>query len=80
MTKAEILKAIEELELQPCPECGGAGLLDEECGNSYAVTCLECGTHSVTIDFFNDEQRLDAAKRAADLWNWGKAISSARGE
>ena len=43
-------------------------------------TCLECGCHSVNIDFKSDDDRLDAAKRTADLWNCGKVISMSPGE
>ena len=63
------------VEIYECPLCGGAGILEEDCGSSYYVTCLECGCHSVNIDFKSDEDRLDAAKRTADLWNCGKVIS-----
>ena len=60
------------VEIYECPLCGGAGILEEDCGSSYYVTCLECGCHSVNIDFKSDDDRLDAAKRTADLWNCGK--------
>ena len=39
------------VEIYECPLCGGAGILEEDCGSSYYVTCLECGCHSVNIDF-----------------------------
>lgn len=68
------------VEIYECPLCGGAGILEEDCGSSYYVTCLECGCHSVNIDFKSDEDRLDAAKRTADLWNCGKVISMSPGE
>ena len=44
------------------------------------VMCLECGCHSVTIDFHSEEERLDAARRTVMLWNTGKVISSSPGE
>ena len=31
------------VEIYECPLCGGAGILEEDCGSSYYVTCLECG-------------------------------------
>ena len=68
------------VEIYECPLCGGAGILEEDCGSSYYVTCLECGCHSVNIDFKSDDDRLDAAKRTADLWNCGKVISMSPGE
>lgn len=70
----------EQIELYDCPLCGGGALLEEECGCSYYVMCLECGCHSVNIDFKSEEGRLDAAKRTAELWNMGKVISSSPGE
>ena len=38
------------VEIYECPLCGGAGILEEDCGSSYYVTCLECGCHSVNIE------------------------------
>ena len=37
----------EMLEISDCPLCEGGALLDEECGCSYYVMCLECGCHTV---------------------------------
>ena len=72
---------IEELvEVHECPVCGGAGLLEEECGSSYYVMCTECGAHSVNIDFKTEEERLTAAQKTAMLWNTGKVIKSEQGE
>ena len=46
------------LEINDCPLCDGGALLEEECGCGYYVMCLECGCHSVTIDFHSEEERL----------------------
>ena len=70
----------EMLEISDCPLCEGGALLEEECGCSYYVMCLECGCHTVNIDFRSEQERLDAAKRAVMLWNTGKVISSSPGE
>lgn len=70
----------DKIELQDCPICGGAGLLEEENGYSFYVTCMDCGSHSVNIDYKEASKREEAAQRAADLWNTGKVISSQRGE
>ena len=40
----------DKIELQDCPICGGAGLLEEENGNSFYVACMDCGSRSVNID------------------------------
>ena len=72
---------IEELvEISECPHCGGGAILEEECGCSYYVKCLECGCNSVNIDFKSEDERLEAARRTAELWNCGKVISSEPGE
>ena len=47
----------EMLEISDCPLCEGGALLEEECGCGYYVMCLECGCHSVTIDFHSEEER-----------------------
>ena len=57
----------EMLEISDCPLCEGGAL-------------LECGCHTVNIDFRSEQERLDAAKRAVMLWNTGKVISSSPGE
>ena len=74
------MELYEQIELQDCPVCGGPGLLEEESGCGYAVTCLDCGSHSVVIGFKTEAEKEDAARRAADLWNFGKVISSNPGE
>lgn len=71
---------MELVEVEDCPLCGGGGLLEEECGCGYYVMCMECGCHSVVIDFKSEDQRLEAAKRTALLWNTGKVIASEPGE
>ena len=37
----------EMLEISDCPLCEGGALLEEKCGCSYYVMCLECGCHTV---------------------------------
>lgn len=70
----------DEIKLEDCPHCGGGALLEEENGCSFYVMCLECGCHSVNIDFKTEEERIKAAERTALLWNTGKVISSEPGE
>ena len=38
--------AMNEIELQDCPLCGGAGLLEEEGGWCLYIQCLDCGCHT----------------------------------
>ena len=58
----------EEVELQNCPYCGGAGLLEEEHGGGWYVMCLDCGSQTASIAFSAPEERLEAARTAARLF------------
>lgn len=73
------MELFEKILLNDCPLCGGDSLLEEENGSFY-VSCLDCGCHTVPIDFKTEQGKQDAAQRAADLWNMGKVISSNPGE
>lgn len=70
----------EEIELQDCPICGGAGLLEEENGWCWYVMCMDCGAHTAEIEFFKPEDRREAAHQAAYIWNLGKVVRSDPGE
>jgi len=69
-----------EIELQDCPVCGGPALLQEENGWCWYVDCADCGCHTAEVDYTGEEQRADAARQAAYLWNIGKVISYNPGE
>ena len=71
---------IKEVSLQDCPICQGAGLMEEEQGWCFYVTCLDCGCHSVEVSYKKAEDREDAARRAAEVWNLGKVIKQNIGE
>lgn len=73
------MEIYEMIELGDCPMCGGPGILEEE-GNSFYVMCMDCGARSVNVNFKTEEEKLNAAQRVADVWNMGKAVSSAPGE
>lgn len=66
----------DEIELQGCPYCGGAGLLDDGNGWCWTVTCMDCGSQTGEFEYGNDEERKEAAKKAAYVWNIGKVIRS----
>ena len=51
---------INEIELEDCPVCRGAGYIEDEQGWCMYACCLNCGT--------------EAARQAAYLWNIGKVI------
>ena len=62
----------DDIELFDCPYCGGPGVLEEEHGWSFYVVCADCGAQGGFCEYKNEEDRLDAAKRAAYTWNLGK--------
>ena len=59
------MESYQEIELQECPICGGAGLMEEENGWCFYVACLDCGSHTAEIRY----------ERAAHLWNIGKVLT-----
>ena len=64
----------EELILQDCPFCGGAGLLEEENGWCWYAVCVDCGAQTAAFEYKRPEDRLEAAKKASHLWNIGKVV------
>ena len=74
------MEIYKELNLQDCPFCGGPGLLEEEQGWCWTVTCLDCGAQTAAFEFRRPEDRLEAARKAAYLWNIGKVIRPGVGE
>lgn len=70
----------EELVLQDCPYCGGAGLLEEEHGWCWYVTCVDCGAQTAAFEFKTTAEREQAARTAAHLWNIGKIMRGGIGE
>ena len=69
-----------ELELEDCPYCGGAGLLEEENGWCWYVMCMECGAQTIQFEYRRAEDRRKAAEDAVRIWNMGKTVSPSPGE
>lgn len=69
-----------DIELEDCPACRGTGILVHENGWNVQVECTECGAHTVYIEYDDDEQKHDAERKVAMLWNIGKVIKSTPGE
>ncbi len=69
-----------DFELDICPVCRGVGQLIHEGGWNVQVECVDCGSHTVYVEYNNDAERADAEKKVATLWNIGKVISASRGE
>ena len=70
----------EKIVLQDCPICRGPGLLEEENGWCWYVMCMDCGAQTAPFEYKTPEERLEAAEKAAHLWNIGKVIRSDNGE
>lgn len=68
------MDGFDEIELLDCPNCGGPGCLEEEGGWCVYVQCLDCGAHTVELSFKTAAERLDAARRVANNWNYRKVI------
>ena len=45
------MELYEQIELQECPVCGGAGLMEEENGWCFYAACLDCGAHTAEIRY-----------------------------
>ena len=63
-----------EIELDECPFCGGAGLLEEDTGWGFYAICQNCGSQTVSIAYHHEAERKQAAEKAAYLWNSHKII------
>lgn len=63
-------------ELEECPVCRGNGFVVHEGGWNVQVECIDCSAHTVYIAYKNEQDKADAEKRVAMLWNMGKVIKS----
>ena len=70
----------DEIDLLPCPNCGGVGSVEEEGGWCVYIQCLDCGAHTAEVSFKNEAQRREAAQKAAMNWNYRKVIRPNPGE
>lgn len=68
------------IELEDCPICRGAGMIMHEGGWSVQVECVDCSAHTVYVEYTDDDEKLEAERAVAHLWNIGKVVSSERGE
>ena len=70
----------EMIMLEECPICRGAGFLAHEGGWNVQVECTDCSAHTVYVEYSTEEERREAERKVAHLWNIGKVVSSERGE
>ena len=64
----------KELVLEECPCCRGNGLIVHEGGWNVQVECADCGSHTVYLEYENEEEKADAVRGVVRLWNIGKVI------
>ena len=55
---------INEIELEDCPVCRGAGYIEDEQGWCMYACCLNCGTETAHVSYKTPEERLEAARQA----------------
>ena len=68
------------IELEECPVCRGAGMIMHEGGWNVQVECVDCSAHTVYVEYETEEEKLEAERGVARLWNMGKVVKSERGE
>lgn len=68
------------IELEECPCCRGNGVLVHEGGWNVQVECADCGSHTVYVEYGTEEQKREAERTVARLWNLGKVIKLDPGE
>ena len=66
--------------LEECPCCRGNGMIVHEGGWNVQVECADCGSHTVYLDYENEEEKAEAVAGVARLWNLGKVIKQNIGE
>ena len=71
---------MDNIELEICPCCRGTGILVHEGGWNVQVECMDCGAHTVYLDYETEEQKQEAERGVARLGNLGKVIKINPGE
>ena len=71
---------MDMIMLEECPVCRGAGMISHEGGWNVQVECVDCSAHTVYVEYNNDQEKAEAERAVAHLWNIGKVITSERGE
>ena len=66
--------------LEDCPICRGNGFMVHEGGWNVQIECADCSAHTVYVEYETEEQKKEAEKHVAMLWNLGKVIRSEGGE
>ena len=67
-------------DLEECPICRGTGMVMHEGGWNVQVECTDCSAHTVYVEYETEEQKYEAERGVARLWNIGKVIKQDPGE
>ena len=70
----------EQILLEECPICRGAGMIMHEGGWCVQVECVDCSAGTVFVEYSNEAEKKEAEKTVAALWNLGKVVATGRGE
>ena len=70
----------DQIMLEECPICRGAGMILHEGVWSVQVECVDCSAHTVYMEYDNEQEKEEAVRAVVHLWNIGKVVSSERGE
>ena len=70
----------ELIELEECPVCRGNGMIMHEGGWNVQVECVDCSAHTVYVEYETEEEKVEAERSVAHMWNIVKVITSERGE
>ena len=74
------MEEMDFIELEECLCCRGGGMLIHEGGWNVQVECTICGAHTVYLEYENEQQKKEAERGVARLWNIGKVIKQDPGE
>ena len=61
----------EMILLEDCPICRGAGMITHEGGWSVQVECADCSAHTIYMEYSNEDEKKEAERTVAHLWNIG---------
>ena len=70
----------KDIILEECPCCRGNGLIVHEGGWNVQVECADCGSHTVYLEYEDEQQKKEAIAGGVRLWNLGKVIKQNIGE
>ena len=66
--------------LEECPICRGNGMVVHEGGWNVQVECTDCSAHTVYVEYETEQEKLEAERTVARLWNLVKVIKANPGE